>query len=156
MSADIVLNRKALRDFEICDRVEAGISLLGTEVKSIRNGHVDLLGSFARVEKKGVFLYDATIQAYAQASHETHDPKRPRMLLLHKGEISRLAEQTLRHGRALPALRLYWKKGKVKVEIGIGKGKNAGDKRHDLKKKDADREMKREVVRFEKNHNLKR
>ncbi|MFZ4115136.1 MAG: SsrA-binding protein SmpB [Chthoniobacterales bacterium] len=150
MSADIVLNRKALRDFEILDRLEAGISLLGTEVKSIRQGHVDLLGAFARFEKKGIYLCEATIQAYAQASHETHDPKRPRRLLLHKTEISRLAEQTLRHGRALPALRLYWKQGKVKVEIGVGKGKKAGDKRQDLKKKDATREMKREVVRFEK------
>lgn len=150
MCADIVFNRKALRDFEILDRLEAGISLLGTEVKSIRNGHVDLLGAFARVEKKGIYLYEATIQTYAQASHENHDPKRPRKLLLHKDEITRLAEQTLRHGRTLPALRLYWKKGKVKVEIGIGKGKNAGDKRQDLKKKDADREMKREVARFQK------
>lgn len=150
MGADIVLNRKALRDFEILDRLEAGISLLGTEVKSIRCGHVDLLGAFARVEKKGVYLFDATIQTYAQASHQSHDPKRPRRLLLHKAEISRIAEQTLRHGRALPALRLYWTKGKIKVEIGIGRGKNAGDKRQDLKKKDADREIKREVARFEK------
>jgi SsrA-binding protein len=150
MATDIVVNRKALRDFEILDRLEAGISLRGTEVKSIRRGHVDLLGAFARVEKKGVYLFDATIQTYAQASHETHDPKRPRRLLLHKSEMSHMAEQTLRHGRALPALRLYWKKGKVKVEIGIGKGKNAGDKRQDLKKKDAHREMKREAARFEK------
>lgn len=150
MSAEIVTNRKALRDFEIIDRLEAGISLRGTEVKSIRNGRVDLLGAFARVEKKGVFLHDATIQAYEQASHETHDPKRPRRLLLHKSEIERLAEQTLKQGRALPILRLYWKKGHVKVELGIGKGKHAADKRHDLKKRDADREIKREVARFEK------
>lgn len=150
MSADIVFNRKALRDFEILERLEAGVSLVGTEVKSIRKGHVDLLGAYARVEKKGVYLYDATIQTYAQASHETHEPKRPRKLLLHKNEITNLAEQTLRYGRALPALRLYWKKGKVKLELGVGKGKNAGDKRQDLKKKEAHREMKREIAHFQK------
>ena len=150
MSADIVTNRKALRDFEILDRLEAGIVLCGTEVKSIRNGRVDLLGAFARVDKKEVYLYEATIQAYEQASHESHDPKRPRKLLLHKDEIARLAEQTLRHGRALPVLRFYWKKGNVKVELGIGKGKNAADQRQDLKRKDADREIKREVLRFQK------
>ncbi len=150
MSSDIVTNRKALRDFEILDRLEAGIELVGTEVKSIRNGRVDLLGAFARIEKKGVFLYEATIQAYEQASHETHDPKRPRRLLLHKLEIERLAEQTLKKGRTLPALRLYWKKGHIKVELGIGKGKNVADHRQDLKKKEADREIKREAARFQK------
>lgn len=150
MSTEIVTNRKAFRDFEILDRLEAGISLVGTEVKSIRNGRVDLLGAFARVEKKGVFLYNSTIQVYEQASHETHEPKRPRKLLLHKTEIARLAEQTLRYHRALPILRFYWKKGKVKVELGIGKGKNAADQRQDLKKKDADRDIKRELSRLQK------
>ncbi len=152
MSADIVLNRKAFRDFEILTRLEAGLSLLGTEVKSIRRGHVDLLGAFARFEKNELYLCEATIEAYAQASHQTHDPKRPRKLLLHKREINFLAQETLRHGKALPVLRLYWREGKVKVEIGVGKGKKAGDKRHDLKKKDAHREMNREVVRFQKQH----
>ena len=150
MSAVIVTNRKALRDFEILDRLEAGIVLCGTEVKSIRQGRVDLLGAFARVEKKEVFLYDATIQTYEQASHESHDPKRPRKLLLHKDQIARLAEQNLRHKRALPILRFYWKKGNVKVELGIGKGKNAADQRQDLKKKTADRETDREISRFQK------
>ena len=150
MSSDIVTNRKALRDFEILDRLEAGIELVGTEVKSIRCGCVDLLGAFARIEKKGVYLYESTIQAYEQASHESHDPKRPRRLLLHKCEIERLSEETLRKGRTLPALRFYWKKGHIKVELGIGKGRNAADHRQDLKKKEADREMKREAARFQK------
>lgn len=145
MSSDIVTNRKAFRDFEILDRLEAGISLLGTEVKSIRQGHVDLLGAFARVEKKGVYLYEATVQTYEQASHETHDPKRPRKLLLHKREIAHLAEQTLKLGRALPVLRLYWKKGHIKVELGVGKGKHVADKRQDIKKREATREMQREA-----------
>jgi SsrA-binding protein len=150
--AEIVTNRKAFRDFEISEKIEAGISLLGTEVKSIRQGRVDLLGSFARVEKKEVFLYDATIQVYEQASHETHDPKRRRKLLLHKSEIERLIAHTLHQGRALPALRMYWNHGCVKVEIGLGKGKHAADRRHDLKKKAVDREVQREVSRFQKKH----
>ncbi len=126
--------------------------MLGTEVKSIRNGRIDLLGSFARIENKELFLYDATIQAYAQASHESHDPKRRRKLLVHKSEIERLAEHSLNKGRALPALRMYWSRGHVKVEIGLGKGKHAADQRHDLKKKAVDREVKREISRFQRKH----
>lgn len=148
MSTDIVTNRKAFRDFEVFERLEAGISLLGTEVKSIRSGRIDLLGAFARVEKSQVVLYESTIQAYEQASHTTHDPKRPRKLLLHKSEIARLSEETLRKGRALPVLRMYWRHGKVKVEIGIAKGKHASDQRQDLKKKASQLEMKREVAHF--------
>lgn len=148
--ADIVVNRKAFRDFEISEKLEAGISLIGTEVKSIRQGRVDLLGAFARVEKKEVFLYDATIQVYEQASHETHEPKRRRKLLLHKTEIDRLLVHTQHQGRALPALRMYWNHGRVKVEIGLGKGKHAADRRHDLKKKAVDREVKRAVAYFER------
>ena len=148
--ADIVTNRKAFRDFAISEKIEAGISLLGTEVKSIRQGRIDLLGSFARIEQKEVFLYDATIQAYEQASHVSHEPKRPRKLLLHKSEIERLAAYSLVKGGALPALRLYWRHGCVKVEIGLGKGKHAADRRHDLKKKTVDREVKRAVAHFER------
>ena len=146
MGSDIVTNRKALRDFQILEKFEAGVSLLGTEVKSLRAGHADLLGCYARAEKKGVVLYDATIQVYEKASHETHDPKRPRLLLLNKAEIIRLTEQTLRKGLALPVLRMYWKKGRVKVEIGLGKGKHAADQRQDLKKKAEQRETDREVA----------
>ena len=148
MGADIVTNRKALRDFQILETFEAGISLLGTEVKSLRAGRADLLGCYAKVEKKGVVLHDATIQVYEKASHETHDPKRPRLLLLNKVEITRLLDQTTRKGLALPVLRMYWKKGRVKVELGLGKGKNAADQRQDLKKKVEQRETDREVARF--------
>jgi SsrA-binding protein len=150
MGADIVTNRKALRDFQILEKIEAGVSLVGTEVKSLRAGRADLLGCYARVEKKGVVLYDATIQVYEKASHETHDPKRPRQLLLHKAEILRLSEQTLRKGLALPVLRLYWKKGRVKVELGLGRGKHAADQRQDLKKKAEQRETDREVAHFKR------
>ncbi len=147
---DIVTNRKAFRDFEISEKIEAGISLLGTEVKSIRQGRIDLLGAFARVEKKEIFLYDATIQIYEQASHESHEPKRCRKLLLHKSEIERLTAHSLVKGRSLPALRMYWRHGRVKVEIGLGKGKHAADHRHDLKKKAVDREVKRAIANFER------
>ena len=150
MGADIVTNRKALRDFQILETFEAGVSLLGTEVKSLRAGRADLLGCYAKVEKKGVVLYDATIQVYEKASHETHDPKRPRLLLLNKVEITRLLDQTTRKGLALPVLRMYWKKGRVKVELGLGKGKNAADQRQDLKKKVEQRETDREVARFKR------
>jgi SsrA-binding protein len=150
MGADIVTNRKALRDFQILETFEAGVSLLGTEVKSLRAGRADLLGCYAKVEKKGVVLYDATIQVYEKASHETHDPKRPRLLLLNKIEITRLLDQTTRKGLALPVLRMYWKKGRVKVELGLGKGKNAADQRQDLKKKAEQRETDREVAHFKR------
>jgi SsrA-binding protein len=150
MAGDIVTNRKALRDFQIIERFEAGISLVGTEVKSLRAGRADLLGCYAKVEKCGVILYEATIQEYEKASHETHDPKRPRQLLLNKAEIIRLTEQTLRKGLALPVLRMYWKKGRVKVEIGLAKGKHAADQRHDLKKKAEQRETDREVAYFKR------
>ena len=150
MGSDIVTNRKALRDFQILERFEAGVSLLGTEVKSLRAGRADLLGCYAKVEKKGVVLYEATIQVYEKASHETHDPKRPRLLLLNKVEIIRLTEQTLKKGLALPVLRMYWKKGRVKVELGLGKGKHAADQRQDLKKKAEQRETDREVASFKR------
>lgn len=150
MGSDIVTNRKALRDFQILETFEAGVSLLGTEVKSLRAGRADLLGCYAKVEKQGVVLYDATIQVYEKASHETHDPKRPRLLLLNKVEITRLLDQTTRKGLALPVLRMYWKKGRVKVELGLGKGKNAADQRQDLKKKVEQRETDREVARFKR------
>jgi SsrA-binding protein len=150
MSQDIVTNRKALRDYQILEKIEAGISLVGTEVKSLRAGRADLLGCYARVEKGAVVLHDATIQVYEQASHETHDPKRPRMLLLNRVEIQRLSEETLRKGLALPVLRLYWKKGRVKVELGLARGKHAADQRQDLKKKAEQRETDREIARFKR------
>jgi len=150
MGSDIVTNRKALRDYQILERFEAGVSLVGTEVKSLRAGHADLLGCYARVEKTSVMLYEATIQVYEKASHTTHDPKRPRQLLLNKAEIIRLTEQTLRKGLALPVLRMYWKKGKVKVELGLGRGKHAGDQRQDLKKKAEQRETDREISHFKR------
>ena len=115
-----------------------------------------MLGCYARVEKNGVILHEATIQVYEKASHETHDPKRPRLLLLNKAEIAHILEQTQRKGLALPVLRMYWKKGLVKVEIALGRGKHAADQRQDLKKRAEQRETDREVARFKRGSSIRR
>jgi len=140
---EIASNRKALRDFHILETIEAGIELKGTEVKSLRAGKAQLRASYARVERRQIFLHDCDIQPYERASHEQHEPKRPRRLLLHRQEIDRLAGEVEISGRTLVALRLYWKNGRVKVALGLGKGKADTDKRADLKKRAQDRETDR-------------
>jgi SsrA-binding protein len=151
-SVEISANRKALREYHILERFEAGIELKGTEVKSIRAGFANLSNAFGRVEGGQVFLYDADIQPYERASFEQHEPKRFRRLLLHKQEIARIHGLTQIKGHTLIALRMYWKDARVKVEIGIGKGKESSDKRQDLKAKATKREVDREVARFNKKH----
>lgn len=146
--SDISVNRKALRDYHILERMEAGLELKGTEVKAIRAGQANLGSAFARVENGQVFLYDADIQPYERASFEQHEAKRPRKLLLHKQEIDRLFGLTQVKGHTLVALRMYWKKSHVKVELGVGKGKEARDKRQDIKKRVAQRETEREIAKF--------
>lgn len=150
MSSEITTNRKAFRDYHILEKLEAGVELKGTEVKSLRAGLVSLQGSFARVQNGQIWLHDCSIQPYERASHEQHEVKRPRRLLLHRAEIDRLAIAVEREGLTLPALRLYWKKGRVKAEIGLGKGKHAADKRLDLKKRVETREAERAVSAFNK------
>ncbi len=150
MSAEITTNRKALRDYHILERFEAGVELKGTEVKSIRAGLVSLQGSFARVDNGELCLYESSIQPYERASHEQHESKRVRKLLLHRAEIDKLVGEIERAGRTVVALRLYWKNGRVKVELGLGKGKDAGDKRTDLKTRVAKREMDRAVADFQR------
>ena len=152
MAAESVINRKALRDYRILDRYEAGIELKGSEVKSIRAGKANVSDAFARIENGEAFLYNADIQPYERASHEVPAAKRIRKLLLHREEIDRLYGETQVKGRALVVLKLYWKNGKVKAELGVGMGKLAYDKRADLKKRAADREMAREVSRFNRRH----
>ena len=152
MASDIITNRKALHDYHIIERIEAGVELKGTEVKSIRAGLANLSNAFARVENGEVFLYDADIQPYVRASHEQHESKRRRKLLLHKNEIIKLFALCSVKGHTLVALRLYWKDSKVKLELGVGKGKEAGDKRQDLKAKAAKRETDREISRFNRKH----
>jgi len=152
MSADISVNRKALRDYHILERFEAGLELKGTEVKSIRSGLANINNAFARIENGQAFVYDIDIQPYVRASFEQHESKRIRRLLLHKQEIDRLFGQTQIKGHTIVALRLYWKDARVKLEVGIAKGKEAADKREDLKTKAAKRETDREVARFNKKH----
>lgn len=152
MSGDISVNRKALRDFHILERLEAGVELRGTEVKSIRAGFANLNNAFARIEGEEAFLYDADVQPYEKASFEQHAPKRRRRLLLHRKEIDRLIGLTQIKGHTLVALRMYWKGHRVKVELGVGKGKEKSDQRADLKERAAKREVEREVSRFNKKH----
>ena len=152
MPAETILNRKALRDFHILERLEAGVALKGSEVKSIRAGKANIADAFARIENGEAFLYGADIQPYAQASHDRPEPKRVRKLLLHRKEIDKLHGLTNIAGRTLVILKLYWKNGRVKAEIGVGQGKLAHDKRLDLKKRAADREIAREVARFNRKH----
>jgi len=148
VGGEIASNRKALRDYHILERLEAGIELKGTEVKSIRAGLANISSAFARVENGEVYLYDADIQPYARASHEQHDARRRRRLLLHKKEIERLFGLCSVKGHTLAALRMYWKESRVKIEIGVGKGKEAHDKREDIKKRATQRETEREMARF--------
>ena len=152
MSAEIASNRRAFHNYQILEKIEAGIELQGTEVKSIRAGLANLNNAFARVEKNEVYLYDADIQPYERASHSQHEPRRPRKLLLHKSEIAKLFSASAVEGQTLVALRLYWKNSRVKVEIGVGKGKSTIDKRHDLKEKAVKRETDRAMSSFNRRH----
>src|SRR5688572_6398813 len=150
MGTEISVNRKALRDYHILDRFEAGIELVGTEVKAIRAGLANVNNAFARVENGQVWLYDMDIQPYEKASFVQHEPKRARRLLLHRQEIDRLVGKTQVEGQSIIALRLYWKEHRVKVEVALGKGKLSHDKRHDLKAKAEKRETDRVVAGFNK------
>ena len=144
--ADIVTNNKARRDYLILETFEAGIVLHGTEVKALRAGKGQIADAFARVEHNEVFLYNAHIDEYAQGNRQNHQPKSVRKLLLHKSEIRKLFELAAVKGNALIPLSFYWKNGRVKVALGVGKGKAQFDKREDLKKREADREMKRATL----------
>jgi SsrA-binding protein len=152
MAAESIINRKALRDFHILERYEAGIELKGSEVKSVRAGKANISDAFARIENGEAFLYNADIQPYERASHEIPPAKRVRKLLLHRQEIDKLYGETNVAGKALVALKLYWKNGKLKAELGLAQGKVAHDKRADLKKRATDRETEREVARFNRRH----
>jgi SsrA-binding protein len=144
--ADIVTNSKARRDFHILDTFEAGIALHGTEVKALRAGKGQISDAFARVENNEVFLYNARIDEYSHGNLNNHQPTAPRKLLLHKSEIRKLFGLAAVKGNALFPLSMYWKNGKVKVALGVGKGKAEFDKREDLKTREADRESKRAIM----------
>jgi len=136
-------NRKALRDFEIEERFEAGIVLEGGEIKSIRDGRASLRDAYALVEGGELFLYEMNIPPYPNAPHFGHDPLRVRKLLVHKDEIKRLVGKINEKGYTLVPLRLYIKGGRAKVEMGLAKGRRKYDKRRELARRDAEREMAR-------------
>jgi len=149
MSKDIATNRKARRDYHISETFECGIELKGTEVKSIRDGKANIADGYARIENSQAFLYGCHIQPWQTAGEWfQHGVTRPRRLLLHKSEILKLGLAIDQKGCTLPCLRMYFKGGRVKIEIGIGKGKTHGDQRHDLKKRTEMREAQREMARF--------
>ena len=148
--ADIVNNPKARRDYHILQTFEAGIVLHGTEVKALRAGKGQIADAFARVDNGEVFLYNAHIDEYSHGNVQNHQPKSTRKLLLHKAEIRKLFELASVKGNAVVPLGFYWKNGKVKVSLAVGKGKQQFDKREDLKRRDADREMKRATMKFSK------
>ena len=136
----IVKNRRATFDYEIEERYEAGISLVGSEVKSMRAGKVDVTDAYVAVERGTAWLKQLYVAPFEQASAFPHEARRNRRLLLHAREIKELDERLSRDGATAIPLRLYFKDGRVKVEIGVGKGKKKFDKRADIAKKDADRE----------------
>jgi len=145
-SAEIVTNSKARRDFHILETFEAGIALKGTEVKALRAGKAQIADAFARIENDQAWLYNAHIDEYSFGNRENHQPKAPRRLLLHKSEIRKLFGLGSVKGNSLVPLSMYWKNGRVKVALGVGKGKVQFDKREDIKKRDADRELKRATM----------
>jgi SsrA-binding protein len=136
----IAENRKAFHDYHILETFEAGVALLGTEVKAIREGRVNLRDSFARVEGGEVFLYNVTISPYSHRGYADHEPLRRRKLLLHKEEIRKLIGKTVERGMTLVPTRLYFKNGRVKVAVALAKGKKEYDKRETERRREADRE----------------
>ena len=148
--ADIVTNSKARRDYHLLETFEAGIVLHGTEVKALRAGKGQIADAFARVDNGEVFLYNAHIDEYSHGNLQNHQTKAVRKLLLHKSEIRKLFELAAIKGNAIVPLSFYWKNGKVKVALGVGKGKAQFDKREDLKRKSDDLEMKRATMKYTK------
>ncbi len=138
-------NRKAKRDYHIEERMEAGISLVGTEVKSLREGTVHLQDAYAAIENGEIFLHNAHISPYKEGNRFNHEPKRTRKLLMHKREIRRLIGKIQQKSFTLIPLSFYFNnEGKVKVELGLAKGKRAYDKRREIAERDANRELRRE------------
>ena len=141
----IAENRKAFHDYHLLESFEAGIVLLGTEVKAIREGRVNLRDSFARLEEAEVFLYNVNISPYSHRGYSDHEPLRRRKLLLHRDEIRKLIGKTVEKGMTLVPTRLYYKNGRVKVAVSLAKGKQAYDKRETIKRREAERETRAAV-----------
>ena len=143
--SSIAENRKAFHDFHLMETFEAGLVLLGTEVKAIREGRVNLRDSFARVEDGEVFIYNVHISPYSHRGYADHEPLRRRKLLLHRSEIRKLIGKTVEKGMTLVPTRLYFKDGRVKVAVSLAKGKKDYDKRETIKNREIDRETRAAV-----------
>jgi len=143
----IATNRRARHDYHILERIEAGIALHGTEVKSLRAGQISLTGAHARVENGEAILYGVNISPYEFGNRFNHEPDAPRRLLLHRREIRHLGAQSDQKGCALVPLSVYLKRGRVKVELGVCRGKQQQDKRETLRRRTAEREAARAMAR---------
>jgi len=146
----LIVNKKARYEYEILSRWEAGIALKGVEVKSVREGKVSFTNSFIRVKEGEAFLYNLHISAYSTGSESNYDPKRERKLLLHKSEIKKLIGILSQRGLTLIPLSVYFKKGKIKLEIGVAKGRRLYDKREKLKEKAVKKEISQTLKRRER------
>jgi len=142
---NIAQNRKARHDFQIEQTIEAGVVLLGTEVKSCRQGKVSLVDSYATIKDGEVWLYNANINVYEHGNINNHEPTRKRKLLLNKSEIRKLIQKIKNKGFTLVPLRMYFMNGKVKVELALAKGKKSYDKRQDIAKRDFERSQQRKI-----------
>lgn len=139
----VATHRKARFEYEILERLEAGIALLGPEVKSLRAGNASLVDAYAMVRRGEVFLVNAHISPYTQASRENSDPKRERKLLLHRAEIARLAAKVAERGLTLVPLQLYFREGRAKVELALARGRRRHDKRDAIREREQERELRR-------------
>jgi len=145
MKKIIGTNRRALHDYEILETYESGIVLAGSEVKSLREGRVALRDGFARIEEEEAFLYDVHISPYEKSAARDYDPKRKRKLLLHKHEIRKLMGRVQQRGLTLVPLEMYFKDGNAKVSLGLARGRRTYDKREVLKRREAEREVRRSM-----------
>jgi SsrA-binding protein len=147
MSADkeILTNRQAFHEYHILEKFEAGAVLVGTEVKSIMAGRIQLKDSYVTIRENEVWLLNAHISPYSHGNKQNHDPLRPRKLLLHRKEIEKLEKETVQKGMTLVVTSLYWKNGRIKLEIGVAKGKKLYDKRETEMRKTIDRETRHEL-----------
>jgi SsrA-binding protein len=142
----VARNRRAFHEYDILDRLECGVVLRGTEVKSLRDGHASIDEAYAKIEDNELWLIGSEVPEYEKGNRLNHKPKRPRKLLVHRREISKFAGKASQRGFTLVPLRLYFRGGRAKVEIAVAKGKQLHDKRQASRKADADREIRRSMA----------
>ena len=145
MDKEILTNRQAFHEYHILDRYEAGAALVGTEVKSIMAGRIQLKDSYVSIKDDEVWLINAHISPYSHGNKQNHEPLRPRKLLLHRKEIEKLEKETTQKGMTLVVTSIYWKNGRIKFEIGVAKGKKLYDKRETEMRKTVERETRQQL-----------